>query len=214
MSVKQNSLVRSGMLILSAIALTTSGAIAQDGSQLTPAGSALLGASVSPSPSVISDPEALTPLEQSIIDEMNLARQNPEFYADLLIERRQHYNGVILAIPGQVHLLTEEGVAAVDEAIAFLQAVEPLPPLDISTGMSKAAADHAADLAPGRFGHIGSDGRLPAHRVNEYGTWDGRMGENISYGSETARDFVLELIIDDGVPSRGHRETMFHPDYA
>lgn len=209
--------------VLGAIAFTASGAIAQEGSQIMPQRTGTAPSTpVAPAPSqveqldqgALSDQGVLTPLEQSIVDEMNLARQDPDFYAELLIERRQYYNGSILEIPGKVRLITQEGPAAVDEAIAFLQEVEPRPPLVFSPGMSRAAADHAADLAPGRIGHVGSDGSVPSHRASEYGTWGGRMGENISYGSETAREFVMELIIDDGVPSRGHRDTIFDPDYA
>lgn len=216
-----------GTGVMGAIALSASGAIAQQVGGFIPPSPAqpLQNAAVSEpmvqpasveqsTPSLLTDQGILTPLEQSIVDEMNLARQNPGFYAELLQERRQYYNGTTLEIPGQLRLLTQEGVAAVDEAIAFLQDLDPLPPLTFSPGMSRAAAEHAADLAPGRIGHVGSDGSLPSTRVSEYGTWGERMGENISYGSDTARDFVLELIIDDGVPSRGHRETLFEADYA
>ena len=41
------------------------------------------------------------------------------------------------------------------------------------------------------------------------GTWAAPVGENLSYGRQSARERVMELIIDDGFSSRGHRVRMF-----
>jgi len=43
--------------------------------------------------------------------------------------------------------------------------------------------------------------------------WTGRIGENISYGSVSALDVMLALMIDDGVPNRGHRVNIFKTDF-
>ncbi len=140
----------------------------------------------------------------AVVREMNLARQDPAAYARLLKDVRAHYNGRFVVLPGQTKIYTHEGLGAVDEAIRFLRAAQPLQPLALSPGMCRGAADHCAEQAGGAIGH--GD---PASRMNRYGTWAAAWGENISYGKSSACDVVMALIIDDGLPARKHRANIF-----
>src|ERR1043166_9710825 len=149
----------------------------------------------------------------AVIRELNLARQNPALYATFIQELRSRMNGNILILPGHTRIRTKEGTAALDEAIRFLQNARPLPPLTASRGMSRAAADHCADQANGGFGHEGRDRSHAGQRIARYGNFSGSWGENISYGKSTARDVVLALIIDDGLPARKHRANIFNPNF-
>jgi uncharacterized protein YkwD len=156
----------------------------------------------------------LSPLEAQIVREINLARSNPAAYAAVIAALRPYYDGPMLKKPGQPPLATHEGVAAVDEAIRFLQSAAPLPPLRLSPGLSRAANDHVGDLGPqGQLGHRGSDGSTVAERVKRYGSWENLIGENIAFGSDDARDIVRQFIIDDGMPERGHRDHLFNPRF-
>ena len=150
---------------------------------------------------------------RAVIREMNLARQNPALYATFLKELRGRMSGNLLVLPGQARIRTKEGTKAVDEAIRFLEKAQPLQPLTFSPGMSRAAADHCADQAGGGFGHEGRDRSHAGERISRYGTFAGGWGENISYGKSSARDVVIALIIDDGLPARKHRQNIFNPNY-
>jgi hypothetical protein len=155
----------------------------------------------------------LSPIEQEVFAELNLVRSDPKGYAEYLDEWRQYFRGNQLQRPDKTTLITNEGAAAFDEAIAFLRATDPMPILRLSKGLSLAARAHVTDQNDGTIGHEGRDGSQPWERMNRYGTWHHQVAENISYGGYTARGVVIQLIVDDGVPDRGHRINMFAPEY-
>jgi uncharacterized protein YkwD len=165
-------------------------------------------------PGRIGDAKFLSPLENAVVHELNMARTAPKDYASFLEQYKKYYDKKLLKLPGQTPILTNEGVGAVVEAIRFLRSVKPLPPLNPSKGMSSGASDHVTDQGPsGSTQHKGSDESQAWDRVNRYGTWEKSIGENIAYGSDKARNIVMFLIIDDGVSSRGHRKNIFNPDF-
>lgn len=157
------------------------------------------------------DPAAYRALEAEILRETNLFRRDPRGYAKKLLALRPSYQGRrIVRGPTEPVILTIEGVAALDEAIEVLRsAPRRLPRLARSQGLERAARAHADDLArSGLLGHSGSDGSSPAARVSRIGSWDGLVAENISFGPTDAEEIVIGLIVDDGVPDRGHRDVL------
>ena len=168
----------------------------------------------SPESNGIEEAKFLSPLENAVVYEINMARTAPKDYASFLEQYKKYYHKKLLKLPGQTPILTKEGVGAVVEAIRFLRSIKPLPPFYPSKGMSSGARDHVTDQgSSGSSQHRGSDGSQPWDRVNRYGTWEKRIAENIAYGSDKARSIVMFLIIDDGVSSRGHRKNIFNPDF-
>lgn len=162
----------------------------------------------------LASPAYLSALESKVLFELNLARSNPSLYADYLQEMRRFFRGARLERPGEIIIITKEGAPAVEEAVAYLRSLPPLQALVPSRGMSLAAKAHASDQRGGAMGHSGSDGSQPADRVNRYGAWQGKVAENIAYGGRSARGVIMQLIIDDGVPDRGHRMTIFDAEYG
>ena len=153
-------------------------------------------------------------IEKDILQEMNQARTNPQAYVDKLENFKTYFRGLKRHLPGKATVLTTEGVKAVDDAIAYIQNIEPLNPLTLSTGMSQAARDHVIDQGnTGKLGHIGSDKSKPHERMSRYGKWHKKSAENISYGPDTGEQVIMSLIVDDGVYDRGHRKNIMNPLY-
>ncbi|SFJ57421.1 CAP domain-containing protein [Caulobacter sp. UNC279MFTsu5.1] len=135
-------------------------------------------------------------LDDAVLEELNFARAQPAEYAD---ELRRELN-------------RSDDPAAVEEAIDFLERQASLPPLEPDRRIAAAARQHAQTQGPrGDVGHgpAGSLGR----RLRGQGVWAGLSAENISYGFDDPRDVVRQLIIDSGVPGRGHRRNIFGSGY-
>ncbi|HJV65809.1 MAG TPA: CAP domain-containing protein [Geomonas sp.] len=149
---------------------------------------------------------------KELLAETNLARTNPHRYAGYLRDLRRNFSGKVYRIPGTANLVvTSEGVAAVDDAIAFLEKQRSVPPLQWSAGLARAAADLVNEQGrTGGVGHNGGDSGDMEARIEKHGSWVRRIAENIGYGPDTPRLMVMELIIDDKVPDRGHRKNIFN----
>jgi uncharacterized protein YkwD len=146
-------------------------------------------------------------LGDGVLHELNLARTEPAAYARVLEKEAES------ARPAASSFAYEDR-NALEEAIDFLQAQRPLPPLRPNSKLGAAALDHA--LAQGRtggFGHVGVDGASLSDRLHRHGVWASVAAEDISYGYRTPRDVARQLIVDSGVPNRGHRNNIFEAAY-
>ncbi|OAN67287.1 hypothetical protein A7X12_00880 [Sphingomonas sp. TDK1] len=150
-------------------------------------------------------------LEDQVLARINQVRQDPVGYAQHLRSLRARFSGRTLFLPGSDRgLLTQEGVAALEEAIAYLELQSPLPPLSRGALLDLAAREHVAVQGSlGTRGHISPDGSTPGQRVQRRGGGP-LVGEDISYGYADPDDVVRQLVIDDGVPDRGHRDLLFN----
>ena len=69
-------------------------------------------------------------------------------------------------------------------------------------------------MAPvGEIGHDRVNGLSFSEDIRNYGSFTS-AGENIAYGSTTARDIVVRLLVDDGIESRGHRKNLLSKDFT
>lgn len=65
----------------------------------------------------------------------------------------------------------------------------------------------------GSTGHDSSNGDDMSKRVLKFCKPTGTYGENIHYGKSNGMEIVLGLIIDDDVPSRGHRSNIYNKEF-
>ena len=149
-----------------------------------------------------------------VLAELNRCRSNPAGYSAKVAKLLPHFHGLIYRQAGKIDLETNEGAAVVNECIAELKATHSLPLFQLSPGMSAAAQGHTDECGPvGHLGHDGVNGSTMDSRISDNGEWAGGIGENISYGCNTAEDVVVQLLVDDGVETRGHRRNILNPDF-
>jgi uncharacterized protein YkwD len=151
-------------------------------------------------------------LQQDVLAVLNAARTAPATYADGLRTYRGFFKANIVVMPDNpIDYETVEGTVPVDEAIAALATQATLGSLAPSELLAAAAADHVAEQSiSGRTGHYSADGSAPSDRVVKRGGGS-LVAEVIAYGAVDAADVIRQLIVDDGVPDRGHRTVLFSP---
>jgi uncharacterized protein YkwD len=152
-------------------------------------------------------------LAKEVFEAQNKARTNPKHYIPKLTETLKLFKGDTIWRPGEeAGLQTQEGPGAYRELISFLESQKPIEPLSWNEDLSKAAQDHADDIGPkGITGHSGSDGSDSTARMKRYGEWQMTAAENIDFGGRTGEDIIMNLMVDDGNPNRGHRKNIFNP---
>ena len=159
--------------------------------------------------------DAMRVLEDQLFEEINRLRNNPASYTDALVVFRNLYQDRLVAVPGQLALLTKEGKSAVDEAIGAIRQAAPQRSLRRSLGLSRAARAHARDLSrTTKLTHLGGDGSSAHHRMMRHGTLKGTFAENIGAGYSEADLLLMELLVDDSVPSRVHRIHLLAPMFT
>ena len=142
----------------------------------------------------------LTHDEKLIILYINLVRLNPKKFCDLYIERAKNYR---FNKPEYISSLIDD-----------LNRNVELPMLYPNDSLIAAARSHAIDIGnTGGYGHDSSDGTSFYDRVKRFG-YNNPAGENCHYGDRCPLDVVLDLLVDNDVPSLGHRENILRNSFA
>lgn len=139
------------------------------------------------------DTDYLTQDEKDIFLYNNLARMYPKSFYDL-------YKAFVESNPNRAYLLTSNHYyKTLSEDLLNNAPAGPLMPDWTMFGLAECWAKES-----GEKGIVGHD------RIS---CTSGYSGENCSYGYNGALDIVMQLLIDHGVESLGHRRNMLNSEY-
>jgi uncharacterized protein YkwD len=185
----------------------------------------------------------MTEIEREMIYEINRVRHNPKSYIQylqpMLNEAKatlkkygkgdKNYsvtfsssirNGKTVETTDTTwHSINEEKVKALTTLINDLKKLEPLSILKPDSGIYTAATKHARDQDEHdwKLMHTGSDGSEPWDRITFFSPEMSFGNENIAGNSMyivTARDIVIQLLVDSGIPGYGHRYNLLDPAWT
>jgi uncharacterized protein YkwD len=144
----------------------------------------------------------LTPAEQDVIYFTNLARMNGRLFADTYLADYLKANPEVDAKSTYVKSLIET-----------LRKQPKLPPLAAHEGLSTSAQTHADAMGKsGKVGHQSPTGKNYNERIrDQLKNKTVLIAENCSYGITKPVDIVIDLLIDEGIATLGHRKNMLTP---
>jgi len=152
----------------------------------------------------------LSDLEADVILEINKVRANPDVYAEqYILPRVQKFKDKAYG-----DLTTKEGTVAVMDCYNALKAAPKVHPLNPDEKLIQLARYHTGKQSKtSETGHDTPGGKTITKRFKKLVKKGYAVGENLSYGEDTAREIVIKLLIDDGIPSRGHRKNIMERGY-
>ncbi|RLD67149.1 MAG: CAP domain-containing protein [Bacteroidetes bacterium] len=139
--------------------------------------------------------------EKEVILYMNLARLDGSWFIEHIYNKK-------------ISFVNKFSISYRKSLVIDLKEVKDLPMLNPAKGLTKSARYHAKDMGTiGDIGHKSSDGTSTFVRIKKYAQ-GGYMAENCQYGHEEAIDIVLDLLIDDGISSLGHRKNILNSNFS
>jgi len=144
---------------------------------------------------------------------------NPEF-TQIGVYERSNTVWIVVALPltlptaEEMPQVAARVLALVNEARVHARrcgsrSFPRVPPLKLSTTLSRAALEHAKDMSANQlFEHRGSDGSMPAERATRAGYKWAAVGENIAKGAASA-----EVVVRGWLDSPGHCVNIMSPQF-
>ena len=144
---------------------------------------------------------------EQLVNKINEFRTNPKGYAKKINEYVSCFKGKTLKLPGtNIGIKTQEGAAAYIEAVEFLSKQDGVEPFEPSLGLARISADFIAEAQEKDLDELGNIDL--SEIIAKYGAFDGDLNRAIEFGGEDPESVLINLIVCDGDPSRGNRESL------
>lgn len=149
----------------------------------------------------------MSDFNEDLIMEINLLRTNPKKYAKTISKYMNYFKGKLLCLPeSNAGIQTEEGVEAFKEAVDFLNKQPKIEPLKPSKGLCRIAEDFISIYQKPESGDLAN--KDMEEIINKYGSFAGSFSRAMDFGGETPEMAIINLVVSDGDPSRGQRESL------
>ncbi len=149
----------------------------------------------------------MSDFNEDLIMEINLLRTNPKKYAKTISKYMNYFKGKLLCLPeSNAGIQTEEGVEAFKEAVDFLNKQPKIEPLKPSKGLCRIAEDFISIYQKPDSGDLAN--KDMEEIINKYGSFSGSFSRAMDFGGETPEMAIINLVVSDGDPSRGQRESL------
>ncbi len=141
--------------------------------------------------------EYMTADEKELYKLINLARMNGKLFRDTYLSA---YQDTSSKTP------SEKSITSLRKDLKKYKNLRPLIP---AKNLTDSARAHAIDLGnAGKYGHTSSKGVEFKTRMDKLVERYAGVGENCAYGNDKPLAILMDMLIDDGNKSRGHRKNI------
>ena len=146
--------------------------------------------------------EYMTADEKELFKLINLARMNGKLFRDTYLSAYQDTSS---------KTTSEKSISSLRKDLKKYKNLKPLIP---AKNLGDSARAHAIDLGnAGKYGHTSSKGVDFKFRMGKLVERYAGVGENCAYGNEKPLAILMDMLIDDGNKSRGHRKNILQPRF-
>jgi uncharacterized protein YkwD len=148
---------------------------------------------------------------KKLLEEINSLRTNPKGYASKILKMKDNFEGDILKTQDGTKIKTQEGAAAYDEAVNFLQSAEAVEKLTSSKGLTRIAEELLENIQ--RTDPDNLDSIDMNKIVSKFGDYSGAFGRIMEFGGSSPQQIVTNIVVCDGDKSRSQRENIMNGEF-